>query len=147
MFLFISIVRYRKTRLTNIQTATGTSTAWCYSPPIFGNLTFNYQISGVSASVTKNTVTCKIDSLIMVGPSSNSSTSSVPMPTLNSVMTGSMTGVSATATATTNSTGIATAALTPYQTGSAHSFQTGAAISYVRNRWIAAMLPLLAILR
>ncbi|KAI1480124.1 hypothetical protein F4774DRAFT_94813 [Daldinia eschscholtzii] len=50
------------------QTSTGTDSSWCNTKPENYNGATVYSISGLSASVSDNTVTCKIDSVILQRP-------------------------------------------------------------------------------
>ncbi|KAF1996536.1 hypothetical protein P154DRAFT_311205 [Amniculicola lignicola CBS 123094] len=49
-------------------TSTGTDTKWCTNVPENYNSATNYVLSGVSASVSGSTVTCKIGSVTLQGP-------------------------------------------------------------------------------
>ncbi|KAI0006339.1 hypothetical protein F4779DRAFT_596837 [Xylariaceae sp. FL0662B] len=49
-------------------TSTGTDTSWCNTSPENYNGATVYSISGLSASVSGNTVTCEIDSVVLQKP-------------------------------------------------------------------------------
>ncbi|KAL1600525.1 hypothetical protein SLS60_006911 [Paraconiothyrium brasiliense] len=49
-------------------TSSGTSTSWCTNAPENYNGASNYAVSGVSATVSGNVVTCKINSVTLQSP-------------------------------------------------------------------------------
>ncbi|KAF2476907.1 uncharacterized protein BDR25DRAFT_208653 [Lindgomyces ingoldianus] len=49
-------------------TSSGTDTKWCTNAPENYNSATNYAVSGVSASVSNNVVTCKINSVTLQSP-------------------------------------------------------------------------------
>ncbi|KAI8962923.1 hypothetical protein F5Y11DRAFT_170816 [Daldinia sp. FL1419] len=51
-------------------TSTGTDSSWCNTKPENYNGASAYSITGLSATVSSNTVTCKIDSVILQKPAS-----------------------------------------------------------------------------